>query len=245
MSEWQFRFQRLKYVVAQGLREGWYRAVRAPAGKLIWTLWGREILRTNRVVGRRVGIENLPEETWIWIDPQRISRYIASRDVDRKRFLRGGDWDQRAPSITEHERYQLMQDVWQHRGDLRASESFRKFMGMIERGKPKRIPNKNYFLNTEERVLEFLEAQLVLFDSMATHGIKPELAPDEMNVAIGRDGEIIKANAGRKRAFGARILGLPAIPVRVAYIHEEWFNHFRQPGVGRHEALSKALASIR
>lgn len=242
--EWQFRFQRLKYRLAQSIRQGWYRGVREPAGRLVWVLWERELLKDNRIVGRRMGIANLSEETWIWICPQRISRYIASGDLNRKYFLRGGDWDRRAPSIDEHERYQLMQDVWKHRDDLKASESYGKFIALIEAGQPKQIPNKNYFLSSEERILEFLEAQLVLFDSLAKHGIRPELAPDEMNVAIGRDGEILKANAGRKRVFGAQIIGLPSIPVRVAYVHEDWFNRFREPGVGRGEALSKAILSV-
>lgn len=241
MDEFVFRFQRAKYVTAQAVRHSWYRSIRAPAGRAVWTLWDRELISDHRVIGRRMGIDNLGDGTLVWLPPERIRRYLAKDDVNRKRFLLAGDWDLRAPDIASHERYQLLNDVWLHRSALGESESYRMFLRMAEEGRAKRIPNKNYFLNSPERILRFLEDQLVLLDSLKEHGIRPEWAPDEMNVAIGRDGEIIKANSGRKRTFGARIAGLPSIPVRVACVHEAWFNRFLKPGTRRSQALAEAV----
>ena len=104
MDEFLFRFQRAKYVTAQAVRHSWYRLVRAPAGRAVWGLWDRELIRDHRVIGRRMGIDNLGGATLVWIPPERISRYIAKNDVNRKHFLLTGDWDIRAPEIASHER---------------------------------------------------------------------------------------------------------------------------------------------
>ncbi|QIB66388.1 hypothetical protein [Kineobactrum salinum] len=91
--------------------------------------------------------------------------------------------------------------------------------------------NKGLRLDTRDRALAFCESQLALLSSLEEDGFRPGLAPDELKVAIGRRGEVIKANSGRKRFTAAHILGMQRIPLRIAYIHRDWLQlHGGPPG---------------
>jgi|GEM_PF-6483653 len=239
-----FLLERIRFLLARSFRNGWFRLVRAPIGRVVWWLWAHRWVRSDRVISRRNAINNLPGLTWVQVSPASIRRCVRKGDVKRKYFFWGGDWDRNAFPITEHSRYRLMADVWRHREAPDQGEMFTELLSLMEQGKPLKMANKGYYLDTPEQIMDFLEAQLNLFASLEAHGICPELAPDEINVAIGRDGEIIKANGGRKRTIAAQLLGMEQIPVRVAYVHRDWVRQFLKPGDTTAQALKAALKSL-
>jgi len=56
---------------------------------------------------------------------------------------------------------------------------------------------------------------------------------------------MVKANAGRKRLIAAQIMGLPTIPVRIAYIHQNWLARHQTKGLSRSQALNKAISGTK
>lgn len=55
-----------------------------------------------------------------------------------------------------------------------------------------------------------------------TFEIQGEIFPDECRVGIGRNGEIIRFNAGKHRITLAKILNLDTVPVVVVVRHSRW-----------------------
>ncbi|MFO7549815.1 MAG: hypothetical protein R6W80_00305 [Haliea sp.] len=227
------------------VRGGWYRLVRRPLGYLAWTLWCRLDWVPDNILSRRNALARLGELTLIQAPPTLVSHFVQDEDVMRKWFVWPGDWDLRVEPVERHIRYQLMADVWAHRDRLQDSATLREFNSRLQAGRPVELFKANMRLDSPERVLAFLQGQLDLFRSLARDGFRPELAPDELKVAIGRNGEIIKANGGRKRLMASRILGLERIPLRIAYVHRDWLLRHRGPGEHRGDAVRAALRAVR
>lgn len=227
------------------VRGGWYRLVRRPLGYLAWTLWCRLDWVPDSILSRRNALARLGDLTLIQASPTLINEFVRDADVRRKRFVWPGDWDQRVEPIECHSRYKLMADVWAHRDHLEESATLRAFNGRIQEGHPVELSNASLRLDSRERVLAFLQQQLDLFRSLARDGFRPVRAPDELKVAIGRSGEFLKANGGRKRLMASRILGLETIPLRIAYVHRDWLQRHRAPGEHRGDAARAALRAVR
>ncbi len=247
--------QRLGFAFSTGLfrlsrlvRDAWYRIVRAPLDRLRWQLWNRTGLPGDRSLTRRCVIARLPDCTAIEIPPRTLQRYIShgQHGANKKRFFWNGEWDRKATPIEEQWRYRMLADIWRHRDDLSASDTYRDYCARIEDGRPRKVVNKGLLLDTPHRIVDYLEEQLRLFRSMQAEGFRPERAPDELNIAIGRDGAPIKAKSGRKRTMVAIILGLESIPVRISHVHVDWWLAQRErfPGT-RGEQLRAALTAWR
>lgn len=184
--------------------------------------------------------------TLVEVNPERVSHFVLDADVQRKIMLWPGDWDCRARPLSEHYRYRLMADLWQHQDDLPASQEYHNLINKLNQGKTITRINKGQLIDTPEKALLFLESQLDIFFSLKKFGFRPELAQDELSIAIARDGRFIKANAGRKRLIAAQILKLPKIPVRIAYVHHQWFEKHHSLGNSRENSLREAiLAAIK
>jgi hypothetical protein len=227
------------------VRGGWYRLVRRPLGYLAWTLWCRLDWVPDSILSRRNALARLDNLTLLEVSPALISNFVQDEDVMRKWFVWPGDWDRRVEPIECHSRYRLMADVWAHRDHLQDSATLGAFNSRLQEGRPVELVNASLRLDSPERVLGFLQQQLDLFNSLAREGFRPERAPDELKVAIGRNGEIIKANGGRKRLMASRILGLERIPLRIAYMHSDWLQRHRAPGEHRGDAARAALRAVR
>jgi hypothetical protein len=227
------------------VRGGWYRLVRRPLGFLSWTCWCQLDWVPDSILSRRNAMVRLGDLTLLEAPPGLIANCVLDEDVKRKWFLWPGDWDLRAEPVEQHSRYQLMADIWAHRERLEESATLRTFNTLLEAGRPVELLNLGLRLDSSERVLAYLQQQLALFDSLAREGFIPERAPDELKVAIGRNGEIIKANGGRKRLMASRILGLERIPLRIAYMHRDWLQRHRAPGAHRGDAARAALRAVR
>lgn len=240
-----FRVRLLKAHLLKKFRNLWYRIVRAPLGHLAWWAWKRFPTVDDRVLSRRNMIAQLPELTALTVSPHAVQRYVKDSDVQRKFFIWQGNWDLRSPSLNKHYRYRLMADIWHHRNNLRQSQTYQDLLSRIRKGEPVQRLNKGLHINTPQKALAFVEQQLELFDSLASQGVRPELAKDEINVAIGRNGEIIKANSGRKRLIAAQLLELDRVPVRIAYIHRDFIDRHLASSASQDQALMSALRNIR
>lgn len=235
-----FRLRSVKRSMIGALRQGWYRAVRIPAGHLAWFLWSHTNV-DDRILSRKNGARALQSFSLVDVPPSSVKRFVQDRDVQRKFMIWRGDWDLRAAPIEEHYRYKMMSDLWRHRNQLESSDTYREMVWKIEQNQPIARLNKGLLMDTPGRVHAYLEDQVRIFHSLATEGFRPELAVDELNVAIARDGQLVKANAGRKRLISAQILGMDSIPVRIAYVHSHWLYQHRQPGESRETALRRAI----
>lgn len=212
------------------LRESWYRHVRSHIDHLVWSMWDRDWLRSDRVITERNACSHLGDMCLIEVPVSSITHYVLfGRDTPKRRFIWSGDWAERALPFTSHHRYRMLEDIWQHRHDLESSETYRQLLGRIHAAKPRVIANKNLYLDSPEAILHFLQMQADLFDSLSKHGIQRAMAPDDPTVAVGRDGQLHKTHKGRKRTAAARILGLERMTVRIAYLHEHWVLKHRQP----------------
>ena len=101
-------------------------------------------------------------------------------------------------------------------------------------------------LQSSEQIEAFLRQQVALLDSVAKQGIRLDLAVDEINVAVGRDGTLYKVNAGRKRTMAAKLLGVGVIPVRVTQVHPIWIaSHSAPETLPKSQALIRALDALR
>lgn len=184
--------------------------------------------------------------TLVDVNPERVSHFVLDADVQRKIMLWPGDWDCRARLLSEHYRFRLMADLWQHQDDLTTSQEYHNLINKLNHGEAIARINKGQLIDTPEKALLFLQSQLDIFFSLEKNGFRPELAQDGLNIAIARDGQFIKANAGRKRLMAAQILNLPKIPVRIAYVHQQWFEKHHLPGNSRENSLREAiLAAIK
>lgn len=242
-----FRIRRLRHSVSTPIRETWYRVARSPADEILWTLWDHGYLRTDHLLSRRNVVAHLPQETLLNVPPEHVESFAQfGSSRSRRRFVWPGDWEERAKPIREHHRYRLMQDALHYRNDLRRSPSFQQLLRRSQSGNPRVIANKGLLLVSAEQIEAFLSEQVALLDSIAERGIRPELAVDEMNIAVGRNGTLYKVNAGRKRTMAAKLLRLRAIPVRITQVHPDWLARFpSSPRLPRSHAILKALDAVK
>ena len=241
----KFQLTAFKKSASKSFRETWYRLVRRKFESITWKLWAKGILIGDRFISRRNAINRLDDLTWVEVDPERISTYIRPEDVDRKHFIWSGNWDLRTKSMTEHERFQLMYDLWVHRDALEETNAFKDMVEGIKKGIYPNHFNRNIQVNTPEKALMLLKSQLEIFDSLARFGYQPQLATDEIKVAVDRNGNLVKANGGRKRLSAAIIFGLPKLPVRIAYVHKDWIASHSTHRSNKQESLEKALTAIK
>ena len=226
-----FRLSAAFFRLSRWVRDAWYRIVRSPLDWLRWRIWAGTGFPPDRSLSVRCVLANLnPDATRIQIPPRDLEAYAPGRrhGTNKKRFFWPGDWDQRAAPLTATPRYRLMADIWEHRDCLEESATFREYRAGSDAGQPRRMVNKGLLLDSRERILDFLEQQLALFESMQRDGFRSDRGEDELRVAIARDGRLIKARAGRRRTSVAHILGLARIPVRIAHVHEQWWQHHRK-----------------
>lgn len=240
-----FGIRSAKYRTSQYIRTIWYRVVRIPAGQLAWLLWDSSDLLSDKVLSRRNGIRVLGDLTLVEVRPGSIQDFVLDNDVERKFLIWSGDWDHRVRPIQEHYRYEPMVDLWRHRDQVEQSKSYRDMIHRIDNNQPLSRINKGILIDTPAKARKHLEKELEIFYSLETEGYNPELADDELNVAIARDGSMVKANGGRKRLIAAQILDLPSIPVRIAYIHKNWLARHQTGNLGRSEALKLAVSKAK
>jgi len=62
----------------------------------------------------------------------------------------------------------------------------------------------------------------IQYNERADKQIRGVSIPDEIRIAIGRDGQLIRCASGRHRLAVAKILGIAKIPAVVQIEHKAW-----------------------
>ncbi|MDR9424077.1 MAG: hypothetical protein RI567_02195 [Marinobacter sp.] len=244
LNDIKFKAKQVKRNVARLARTGWYKLVRRHFEVIAWHAWNQFHWLDDKLISRRNAINRLDSLTLIEVEPGTITSYVQAQDVDRKHFFWHGDWDLRSLKMMDHQRYQLMNDLWEHRTTLQQSRTYRQMLGNIRQGIYHNHFNRGITVDSPESALKLLKSQCQIYDSLISKGYRADLATDEIKVAVDRYGNLIKANGGRKRLSAAIICGLPSIPVRIAYVHEQWLKKHHGAGKKKQQALRKALQAI-
>lgn len=172
--------------------------------------------------------------------PRRVARRPSSMA-----FLWDGDWDLRCEDLRYSEDNELseVRDLARHRDHLEQSRAFLMYSRMLQAGKPHRSHREGIYLNSPERILEYLQLCLGFLDDMAAHGYQPQRAPDAIGVVISREGRILKYRRGRHRLAMAQWLDLPGIPVQVVHVHRLWWHKVTRGTTGW-PALKRLRAAL-
>jgi len=170
----------------------------------------------------------------IWVKTDEITKYqIINRswaDINRRAsHIRGGDWDLDLPDFEEYDLFKFIRDAIIGNTEVEQTEFFNRFTEELE--------NRPSFWHGCTSVddfysrCEYLER---LYLDMRENGIQSSYArrkmgdfdqkyPDDINVNIGRNGELIHYN-GRHRLSIAKVIEIDYIPVNVTTRHQEWQN---------------------
>ncbi len=153
-------------------------------------------------------------------------------------FLWEGEWDQSRGDLRRGSRYRFISDLDEHRDDLSRTERFRQLQSRLRAGKPWSSYQQGLLLDSEAKILAYLETYLGFLDAMAREGFNAELGKDDLGVAVTREGRLLKINRGLHRLAMAQRLGLPSVPVRVRGVHRQWWDDVVQ-GTRGDEALAR------
>ncbi|WP_280570363.1 hypothetical protein [Chromohalobacter sp. 296-RDG] len=158
-------------------------------------------------------------------------------------FIWDGEWDLRRGDLRTSSRARFIQDVDAHRDDLTQSAAFDKYMARLKAGKPWSSHQQGILLDSEARILTFLQVYLSFMDDMAARGFDSTRGKDMLGVAVTREGRLLKINRGLHRLAMAQHLGLSSVPVMVKAVHREWWERVTQD-VPEKEALHRLRRSF-
>lgn len=168
------------------------------------------------------------EKLELEIDPTALARGLDFPEsfpnpVQRRKisnfFIWPGPWDQVTHSLADTQRQRFIRDIWAHRLDLTASESHAQLMAELAEGKPLRTHHQGVLLNTQARVLTYLDRYRLYMEDMFCFGFNPALGKDPLGIAIDSQGDMVKSNKGLHRLAMAQTLGLERVTVRVRAVH--------------------------
>ncbi|MCW5731609.1 MAG: hypothetical protein KIT20_12685 [Alphaproteobacteria bacterium] len=145
------------------------------------------------------------------------------------RFLFADDWDRRASEEPIMRACDYMADLMACSDDLTRSLVFREMMERVAAGRP--LVKAGVVIGDAAQALRHCEDYLCTGLSLRAQGYRAEMAPDAIEVAVARDGEILHLRQGNHRLALAQVLGLPSVCVRVRFMHRD-FAAARLAGAG-------------
>ena len=163
------------------------------------------------------------------VDPNSLNNLVSFKNKYQRRhlgnrFIWDGDWDKRTRHFHTTERYLFLADIWENRSDLSKSKRFHELMNMYKKGRPYSSYHKGVYLDTEQKVLRFLQIYLSFMKQLYQYGYDQTLADDPVGVALDRQGKLVKINKGLHRLAMAQVVGLKKIPVRIRAVHRQWWD---------------------
>lgn len=235
-------------------KESVQRHIGRPVGRVFMRRWMRDKFDASYVesfgLPRHIVEEVLGDEALtVHVDPRRLIRIRvhAPRHAEKRpsslAFIWDGTWDQRREDLRVGTRYSFISELDENRDHLERTERFRELMACIEQGKPWTSHQLGVYLDTPEKILDYLQVYLDFLDDMAVNGFNPDRGKDPIGVAITREGSIIKVNRGLHRLAMAQRLGIPSIPVQVRHVHRLWWNRVTQ-GVSGEAALIRMQQAL-
>lgn len=188
--------------------------------------WGRRAM-VQYGLPRRLFQQRYGEQLRISIDPKSIRKMGTFKRQLRKkmnhRLIWDGDWDTQVKSFTHTSRHIFISDIWQHRDHIERSDFYRKYMGMVDQGKPFVDHYSGVALTSHERIIGYVQLYLFYMYNMACFGFTTGQSKDDVWVALDRNAEIVKVKHGLHRTAMAQVIGLRQIDVSVRAVHRLWW----------------------
>lgn len=168
------------------------------------------------------------EALTVWVNPRELVRDVNFGRDKRRRpssnaFIWDGEWDLRRGAFRHGTRSRLMRDLIEHGDDLTVIERYQRLKALLEAGKPWSSPRDGLLLDSEARILGYLQCYRGYLQDMSRNGFRQGITKDEMGVAVSRDGRLLKINRGLHRLAMAQQVGVPSVPVVVKAVHREFW----------------------
>jgi hypothetical protein len=250
------RLRILKSRVSRRIRNRLYDCIASPLENFIFSRWlkgnrtGRFI--EGRYLPRRCVENYLGDRLNICVNPEHIKDHVSmthsfgskrERREAKNAFIWPGDWDLKTFPFDDNPRYLFIKDLWQHREDPSKSHAYEKLVECTREGKPFKSHHKGILLNSEEKVLLYLQKYISYMQDMRERGFDRHKGKDSLGVAIGRHGDILKTNRGLHRLAMAKVLEMDEISVSIKAVHEEWWKENIPENRGE-ESLEKLGSQI-
>lgn len=243
--------QRARLQIA--FREGFQATVGIPMERIPYYLWEHRLfgstLTENWGLLRRIVEQKVGDGLTIHVNPRELVRIREWRDLPKRRrpsssaFIWNGDWDLRRGDLRYGSRYRFISDLVLNRDDLTKSAAFSRYKAYIDKGQPWSSHHLGVFLDSEERIYDYLSIYLGFIDDMTINGFEQGKGKDDLGVAVSREGKLIKINRGLHRLAMAQYLGLPTVPVTVKAVHRTWWEKVTQNTHGA-EALERVVEAL-
>jgi len=235
------------------VRQTTKRLLGLPIARLLLWLWQRQWPGAHfieRLGLPRTGIECAygKEALILHINPRELKQFaMHPRGTKRKptseAFIWDGNWDLCRVELQNDYALKFIRDLAIHRDDLSKTKKYEQLLKLAKAGTPFQSHQEGVYLNSKERILEYLSVYLGFLDQMATRGYQAERAKDYPGVAITREGRLVKVRRGAHRLAMAQWLGIKSLPVQVHYVHRHWWNRLRN-GLHNRTALNTVLAEL-
>ncbi|WP_414500402.1 hypothetical protein [Zymobacter sp. IVIA_12111.31 C1] len=242
----QVRIARLSYHA----RNGSQKYLTMPFERMLLRYWQHRLPGSQRIerwgLPRKAMIETLGDALILHVDPRQLIRIIGwppRSECAFNSFIWDGDWDLKREDLRIGDRYRFISDIDEHRQHLEKTERYQRYLDDLRRGKPARFRQLGIRLDSPELIKRYLQVYLRFLDNMATHGFDADKGKDELGVAVSREGRLIKINKGLHRLAMAQRIGLPTVPVRVQWVHRDWWANVTDGARGA-EALARVKAAL-
>ena len=165
----------------------------------------------------------------IEVDPRRISHRVpyAFRETQRDikpRFVWQGDWDVDAEVLDDDPRFIDMRELVAHDDTYRTTQAYRRMLAAAEAGSPEW--RQQVTLRSAQEIDDYFESKARLLAALRSMGYKSQAqlsqSGDEIGIAIGRHGELLKYYHGHHRIALAKLLEVDRITVSVGMVHHLW-----------------------
>lgn len=221
-----------------------------PLERLLLSYWRHQLPGSGRIekwgLPRKAMIERLGNALILHVDPRQLIRIIGwppRNECAFNSFIWGGDWDLKREDLRIGDRYRFISDIDEHRYHLEKTERYQRYLKELCQGKPVCFRQLGVRLSSPELIKRYLQVYLRFLDNMATNGFDAQKGKDELGVAISREGRLIKINKGLHRLAIAQRIGLATVPVRVQWIHRDWWNKVAD-GAHGDAALARIKAAL-
>ena len=176
----------------------------------------------------------------VLVNPQLITDCLM-REVDYKSFVWKGNWDVDAIAPLSRARpevYSAVYDIFVNNKSYTLTRQYREMIYAVDLYLLGKTDNPAafgaYWCRSHEDVGEYFGKLIRAYHSIKEEGYRSQkeialMRPDdsrgesdEIQIVIGRFGELILANGGTHRTLIAKILSIPTVPVRIMAVHEQF-----------------------
>lgn len=198
---------------------------------------------------RRSIEKRLGDRLIVHIPPRDMIRDVNFKGVGGKRpssssFIWDGEWDDSRGDLRHGSRYEFISDLDEHRDDLTRTQRFQEHAARLKAGTPWASAHEGILLDSEKKILAYLQIYLDFLDDMARDGFDADRGKDALGVVVTREGRLLKVNRGLHRLAMAQRVGLPSIPVEVRAVHRQWWERVTQGTTGQ-VALERLAHSLK